>query len=209
MSYAKLNIWLRYSDCSLITDCWRTDLVIKTCGGKYVTDMDPSVIEKLKAQYQDYQDVGVYPDYHGETRIRLIPPKGKHINHIEVEIPPGCYIIWTRICHGRNEETNKVMAIVGCGHEACVNLLLNDVKTCSNELLHPILVRGFELKLPKPELAVVAGVLMAVAEKPKKQMLKELGQRLEEVEGRKDPGLQKTINAIKDMVESMPDKRKG
>ncbi|QTA84246.1 hypothetical protein [Desulfonema magnum] len=207
MSYANLNIWIRYSDCGLVTDCWMTDLVIKTCGGDYLVDMDTTVIEKLRAKYADHEKVEVLPNYQGETRIRIKPPRGEHINHIEVEVPPGCYVVWTRVCHGRNEETNKVMVIVGCGDHACVNLLLNSVETCTNEVLHPLLVRAVEMRLPKQELGLVAEVMMKVAEKPKKELIVELGQRLEEVRDRKDTELQKAIGTIMEIVKAMPGKQ--
>jgi hypothetical protein len=206
MSYARLNIWLRYADCSLITDCWRTDLVIKTCGGEPLVNMDPTVLERLRAQYDDYKYVEKH-DYMGETRIMLSPDgtrRGRSIYHIEVDVPPGCYIVWTRICYRRNEETNKVMVIVGCGDHACVNLLLDAVETCSNELFHPFLEHAVGLRLPKRELQIVAKAFMAVMEKPKKEVIRELDQRLQDVEGMKDPGLQKAISAVMEIVKAMP-----
>ncbi|MFZ2071258.1 MAG: hypothetical protein WAV32_06655, partial [Halobacteriota archaeon] len=130
MGYGKLNIWIRYWDCSLIKACWRTDLVIKTCNDDYLVDMDPTVIEKLRQRYPDYKDVKVQ-DYKGHRRIMLQPGGGEKFNHIEVDVPPGCYVVWTRVCYGKNEETNKVMVIVDCGEEVCVNLLLDDVETCA------------------------------------------------------------------------------
>ena len=196
MSYGRLNIWIRYADCSLIKDCWMTDLVIKTCGGDYLTDMDTTVIEKLRAQYENFEKVEVLSNYHGETRIRLKPPSGEYINHIEVDVPPGCYVVWTRVCHGGNEETNKIMVMVGCGEDVCVNLLLNSVETCTNDVIHPLLVRGVELRLPRQELGIAANVLLAVAEKPKRELVAELNQRLEEVEAKDEPVLLKTINTI-------------
>ena len=203
MSYAKLNIWLRYSDCSLITDCWMTDLVIKTCGGDYLVDMDKTVIEKLKVKYDDYDRVEIYPNYHDETRIRLKPPKGEYINHIEVDVPPGCYIVWTRICYGRNEETNKVMVIVECGDEACVNLLLNDVETCGREFVYPFLERAVALRIPKRDLGIAVQAIMQVAEMPKKQVIAELGQRAAEVEDQKDAGMMKTIGRLTEIVKAV------
>jgi hypothetical protein len=166
--------------------------------------MDPTVVEKLKAKYQDYENVGVLPNYQGETRINLKPPRGKHIYHIEVDVPPGCYVIWTRVCHRGNDETNKVMAIVDCGGEACVNLLLDTVETCCREVLHPLLVRAVDLRLPKRDLQVVANMLMRVAEIPKKEVVAELGQRLSEVEERKDSGLHKAIGTVMEIVKAMP-----
>ena len=206
MSYGKLNIWIRYSDCSLITDCWRTDLVIKTCCGEALVDMDPTIIETLKERYENFQDVSVH-DYQGERRIKLHPGGRGHIYHVEVDIPPGCYVVWTRVCHRRNEETNKVMVIVDCGGEACVNLLLDAVERCGKELLHPALERLYEMRFPKDDLQVVANGLMAIAEKPKKEVVQELGQRLQEVEERKDSGSQKAIRAIMEIVKATPAKQ--
>ena len=203
MSYGKLNIWIRYSDCRLITDCWRTDLVINTCSGEPVVDMDPAVIEKLKAEYHDYAAVELH-DYEGERRIKLYPGGRRPIYHVEVHVPPGCYVVWTRVCHRRNEETNKVMVIVGCDEEACVNLLLDAVETCTNQLLHPFLHRALEMRLPRRDLQVVANVMMAVAERRKKDVLAELARRRDEVEEMKDAGLQKAIGTIMEVIKAKP-----
>ena len=176
-------------------------MVIKTCCGEPLVDMDSTVIEKLKARYPDYETVDV-PEglYRSERRIRLKPGGGKYFWHIEVDVPPGCYVVWTRVCHWGNEETNKVMVIVGCGGEACVNLLLDAVETCSNQLLHPFLARAVELGLPRQEVGIAAKVLLAVADKPKKEFVAELGQRLEEVAEMKDPGLQRALSKIMGIV---------
>jgi len=206
MSYGKLNIWIRYSDCRLITDCWRTDLVIKTCGGEPLVDMDPTIIEQLRVRYEDYKDVKIH-NYKKERRIWLSPEGhrgGKPVYHIEVDVPPGCYVVWTRVCYTGNEETNKVMVIVGCGEEACVNLLLDAVEKCTDELFHPFLERAVDMRIPKRDLQMVAKVLMAVAEKPKNEVVAELGQRADEAKDMKDAGLQKAIGAIMEMVKAMP-----
>lgn len=57
MGYGKLNIWIRSEDCSLVQHCWQSDLMIKTCSGKYLVDLDPTVLEKLKTKYPapDYE----------------------------------------------------------------------------------------------------------------------------------------------------------
>jgi hypothetical protein len=198
MSYGKLNIWLRYADCSLITDCWRTDLVIKTCGGEPLVDMDPTVIEKLRAKYKDYQEVVVH-DYAKERRIKLLPGGKEPVYHIEVDVPPGCYVVWTRVCYRKNEETNKVMVIVDCDGEACVNLLLDAVETCTNEVFYPLLERAVQIDQPKHDLGGAARVLMAVAEKPEEEVLEELNLRFKEVEDMA-PRLQDAVRTIIDVV---------
>ena len=186
MSYGKLNIWIRNLDCSLIKTCWMTDLVIKMCGnGDPLVDMDPTIIEQLRHKYADYDIVNVR-DYKEHRRIQLYPGGGEKFNHIEVDVPPGCYVVWTRVCYGKNEETNKVMAIVDCGKEVCVNLLLNDVETCAKELLHPYALQAIDMRLPKKEVEMAIKSLMKVGEIPKKDFIRELEQRLKELQEGKE-----------------------
>lgn len=198
MSYGRLNIWLRFLNCELIPDCWRTDLVIKMCCGKYLIDMDPSVIERLREAYPGYK-VEVNRNYKDADRILLQPTPRGYFNHIEVDVPPGCYVVWTRICHGGNEETNKVMAIVDCGQEVCVNLLLNDVETCGKEFIHPFLERAVEMKLPAKDIQAAAKAIMDVARKPEKEVVKELEQRVEEVRPIKDKRLVGLVGDVQKM----------
>jgi hypothetical protein len=203
MSYGKLNIWIRQADCSLVTKYFCAYLAIKTCGGDFVADMDPTVMEKLKAKYEDYESVRVI-NYHGETRIELIPPDFSSINHVEVDVPPGCYVVWTTVCHAMNEQTNKVMSIVSCGDEACVNLLLDSVETRSKDLFHPLLECAVDKRLPKRDLQAAAKVLMDVANMPKTEVIGELNQRLEEVREMKDVHLEKAIGTLMKVVKGIP-----
>jgi hypothetical protein len=209
MSYAKLNIWLRYADCRLITDCWRTDLVINSCCDEPVVNQDPTIIEKLKERYPDYNTVKVheYPSDPKlkETRICLIPGNGGHVYHIEVDVPPGCYVVWTRVCYRGNEETNKVMVIVSCGDEACVNLILNDLYICTNAVFYPFLERAVDLKVPKHDLQAVARVMMAVGEKQKKDVIAALSQRLQEAKDMKEMQLEKAIDTLIGAVKGIDD----
>lgn len=185
MSYGKLNIWLRNLDCSLIRSCWRTDLVIKACCGGNLVDMDPTIIEQLRQRYSDYDNVRVH-DYKGEKRILLQPGGGEKFNHIEVDVPPGCYVIWTRVCYGHNEETNKVMAIVDCNKEVCVHLLLNKVETCIDEVLYPYAIRAVDMQQPVKEVGIAIRSLMKAGEISKKDLIGNLEQRLEELEEAKE-----------------------
>ena len=162
--------------------------MIKMCGsGDYLVHMDPTIIEQLKKRYSDYDDVEVH-DYEGELRIKLQPDidRKEKFNHIEVDVPPGCYVVWTRVCYNGNEETNKVMAIVDCGKEVCVNLLLDEVETCSHELAYPFGVRGLLKQLPEKEVGIAVKALMQVAGIPKKGFVRELERRLEELQEGKE-----------------------
>ncbi len=206
MSYGKLNIWIRNLDCSLVRSCWMTDLVIKMCGnGEYLVDMDPTVIEMLKKKYSDYERVQVR-DYEEYKRINLKPGNNEKFNHIEVDVPPGCYVVWTRVCYGKNEETNKVMVIVDCGGEACVNLLLDKAETCVIEALYPAAILAIEKRIPENELGIAVKVLMQVAEIPKKVFVAELEQKfaeLQETKGREAQEYLKATDKLLEVVKSL------
>lgn len=51
MSTAHVEVWLRNSECNLLTDCWRADLVIQACTGRYLIDSYPEIIDQLKKKY--------------------------------------------------------------------------------------------------------------------------------------------------------------
>lgn len=214
MSRGKLNIWLRNLDCSLIKSCWMTDLAIKMCGsGEPLVNMDPTIIEQLRHRYADYDKVNVR-DYRDHKRIQLSPdgsPGGEKFNHIEVDVPPGCYVIWTRVCYNpwKNEETNKVMAIVDCGKEVCVNLLLNTVETCIDEVLYPYAVQAIDMRLPEKEVGIAIKSLMKAGEIPKKDFVRDLEQRLEELEEAKDERYLISTRKILEIVQSLRMKDEG
>lgn len=80
--------------------------------------------------------------YMDAYRINITPSAGEYINHIEMDIPNGCYKIWSRCCFGDNEETSVVMLpIEDCGGCRTVNLLLPQITTCSKYVLHPMIDR--------------------------------------------------------------------
>jgi len=162
--------------------------------------MDPSVIAKLKARYPDMAIDAIHDPYYGEERIRIVPPAGKFLFHIEVEVPPGCYLVWTRICYHGNEETNKAMAIVGCGEDVCINLLLNSIEVCSKELLQPILDHAVAVGIPKEEIVAGAKLLMDVAKRPIKEVNAELVRRANEVKAVRMPDLQKRVAKIQEIM---------
>jgi hypothetical protein len=199
MSYGKLNIWFRGLDCGLLKTCWMTDLVIKTCDGKYLVDMDPNVIEFLKKRYPDI-NVSVR-DYQSYRRINLDPVDQRKFNHIEVDAPPGCYVIWTRVCYqsGKNEETNKVMAIVDCGEEVCVNLLLNSVETCAKEILYPFAIQAINMKLER-EVGMAIELLMKVGGVTKEEFTRDLNLALKEL---KTPGGKKEAKEFLQSTEKL------
>lgn len=51
MSTAHVEVWLRNSECNLLQDCWRADLVVQSCAGKPLVDTYPEIIDQLKEKY--------------------------------------------------------------------------------------------------------------------------------------------------------------
>lgn len=183
MSYAKMNIWLRFADCSLIDTCWRTDLAIDTCCGESLFAKDLTILDQLKERYKNFHIVQLHPNYNGADRIWLQPaPWNKHVyfQHVEVDVPPGCYVVWTRVCFGDNEETNKVMVVVGCGAEACVNLMLDQVKTCTGNVFWPLIDEAVALDVPNRDLRGAARLMNVVRDKNRDEVFAELEQRIED-----------------------------
>ncbi|MBM4240306.1 MAG: hypothetical protein FJ150_01280 [Euryarchaeota archaeon] len=205
MSYGKLNIWLKHENCNLIDDCWRTDLVIKTCSGVPVVNMDPKVLRKLKKKYPKWNPM--VHDYMGERRIKLEPTDGTKINNVEVELPPGCYVVWTRVCYKGNEETNKVLVTVNCAREVCVNLILNSTKTCGKEFLYPFVVRAKKLDLNDEHVEIAAKLIAEIADIPKEELVADLDLRFKDLEGVKKAREVRHLDATKMLKKMVEEER--
>jgi hypothetical protein len=117
--------------------------------------------------------------YHGASRIKIQPPLGEYINHVEIDVPTGCYKIWGRVCHGRNEETSHVMIpIENCGECYTVDLLLAEVMSCGRDFIYPFIDRvanDFGQILPeKPDRVNVLKAIAHTASLSRAQILEEL-----------------------------------
>jgi hypothetical protein len=145
--------------------------------------------------------------YMGARRIRIIPPIGEHLNHIEVDIPPGCYVVWTRCCFGQNEETNKAMQIVRCGDHLCLNLLLPTVETCSAAVLHPMIDKiVYNNKLDNDANRVIGlRALMAGADLHKADVLAQLAVRYNEAAALERQDLMDRVVAVQALANQLPE----
>lgn len=145
--------------------------------------------------------------YQGAKRITVFPPAGEYVNHLEADIPPGCYKIWTRVCHGNNEETSVVMVNVKCGDEGCVNLLLPQLKTCAAYVMHPLMDKiVYEQHLADDDQRLVAfRAVMYGAQIAKAEVLNQLNYRLAEAVAKADTELQNRINAVLTLANQLPE----
>ena len=193
MSYARLNIWLRDLNCSP-KNVWKVELVVKTCGGEYLVDFNPDVIDKLRETYPDYKVQRDARD--GETTIRITQSNYiPGIKHIELEIPPGCYIVRAWVCWG-NLWTDRAMVIVGCGSEACVNLIVPQKQNCIRDVLIPVALAAHELRLPVDRVRLAAEVLMATGEIQRDFVRKELTDLTKELKESKAKDAPKYVEAL-------------
>jgi hypothetical protein len=171
MSYAKLNIWLRDLNCCP-KNFWLVDLVVKTCGGDYLVDFNPDVIEKLKEAYPGY-NVG-RATRGNETVIRIMEQqRNEVIKHIEVEVPPGCYIVRVWVCY-QNLWSDRVMVIVGCGKEACVNLLVPPKDNCIRDVIIPFGKAAHDMRLQPDKVRIATEMLMTTGLIQRETVLREV-----------------------------------
>ncbi len=204
MGLAHLNIWVRNRDCDLLTDMWRTDLVIQACTGTYLVNMWPDIIAQLQARYTGWTITSHF--YQGAQRIMMMPPVGTYFNHIEVDIPPGCYKVWTRCCHGKNEETSLQLVMARCDEDACVNLLLPELKVCAQQIIHPfidhVLVQN-AFPVVADQLLILRGTMFAAGIN-KAALQEQLAYRLSEAVAKQDTALQARVNAVIALADQLP-----
>ena len=181
MGPAKLNIWIRNEDCSL-RNAWRADLEVKTCLGENLIDILPppdleKIISHLKEMFPEF-DISYGPNY-GTKTIRV---QGKRVvNHLQVEVPPGCYVVRVHVCGGGNEWSDRTMVVVGCGDESCVNLIIKEAETCGGEFMIPFLRLAEEVRIPREQLQVAANVLAKAARIPINEVAEDLQERVKQL----------------------------
>jgi hypothetical protein len=188
MGFGKLNIWIREEDCRLI-NAWRADLEVKTCLGENLIDILSDrdlekIVDDLKEMYPEAAvSVGYRPWYETKT-IRI---EGKAvINHIHVQVPPGCYVVRVHECGEGNEWSDRIMVVVGCGDELCLNLIVKRAESCAAELIIPLLKIAEEIHLPKDQVQVAIDILRKAGRVPIKNIVENLQARANELKDIED-----------------------
>ena len=186
MGYGKLNIWIRDEDCSL-RNAWMADLEIKTCLGENLIDILPSpdlekIITRLKEMYPD-STVSHGPAYGTKTIKIRAPGTQRIINHMQVEVPPGCYGVRVHVCGGGNEWSDRTMIVVCCGDESCVNLVIKEAETCFKEAIIPLVRVAEEIRLPIQQVKVAVDILGKAGKVPINEVARNLEERVELLRG--------------------------
>lgn len=147
--------------------------------------------------------------YMDANRINIVPPAGEHINHVELDMPAGCYKLWGRVCHGRNEETSVAMlALEDCGGCRVANLLLPEVMNCAKGVIYPAVEKiavDYVQQFPDQanQVMILQG-LARVAGLGREQILAELAVRKADAEklGRSD--LEARVDAVIVLANLLP-----
>jgi len=186
MGSGKLNIWIRDEDCSL-RNAWRADLEVKTCLGENIIDfLTLPDLEKIVVHLKE-----MYPEstvsYGANYDTKTIRIEGKRIiNHMQVEIPPGCYVVRVHVCGGGNEWSDRTMVLVGCGDEVCINVVIKEAETCFVEAIIPLLRVAEEIRLPREQIQVAVDVLRKAGRVPINAIVGNLEERVRQLKGVKE-----------------------
>lgn len=202
MSYGHLNIWLRDIKCCP-KNVWKVELVIKTCTGAYLVDFNPDIVDKLQKAYPKCE-VKKYT-WEEETTIHIqqdvtSPPA---IKHLEVDLPPGCYIVRAWVCYD-NLWTHPEMVIVDCGETACVNLIIPEKKGCIQAVIPPLVVAANELNIPADQLNVALGVLVETAGLLPDRMAEDMKAIADELRGAKEKTATSYAEAFEYLAKEVP-----
>lgn len=195
MSYGRLNIWLREMDCTP-KNVWKVELVVKTCGGAYLVDFNPNVVEKLKQEFPS-PHYSLVVSSRDEEKTIVITRGGNAplMKHLEVELPPGCYLVRAWVC-SNNLWSDWAMVIVDCGQIACVNLIIPPKEGCIAGAIAPVALAALELKLPPARVNPAIEVLMKAGKVKKDAFVKDLRSTMSELKGAKDKDARKYAEAF-------------
>lgn len=120
---------------------------------------------------------------------RLPVPVGEQA-HLEIEIPPGCYIVQGHVCgetvNPVNGETNKAIVMVGCNQEVCVNLIVPEARTCGREFVHPLVTLALSHDVPPRDIEVTLRTIFRAVGISRDEVVHEIDRKIEHFTGIKE-----------------------
>ena len=137
----------------------------------------------------------------GETVLE-VPDIPVGADHVEVEVPPGTYVIQGHVCeHGTNEYTDKAMVVVGCNQDLCVNLFVPTIGTCARRDLNAFVTAARAIGLPDDDIVITARTILRAGRIAPREMIANLNQRIEAVENVEGAGeILKAYHATLDVI---------
>lgn len=102
--------------------------------------------------------------------------------HVEVRVPPGCYVVQGHVCeHGTNDYTDKAMVVVGCEQELCVNLFVPSIGTCVVRDLAAFVREARIVGVPDDDIRIAARTMMAAGRIPPRVLVAIIERRMQAV----------------------------
>lgn len=134
MGKAKLNVWIRDEKCRV-------------------------VINTSQLPQWDWVEIS---NCMGDVIKHITLPVGEA--HVEVEVPPGCYVAQGHICMtpeaAFNGYTDKAIVMAGCNQDLCVDLIIPVVGTCVERDLHPFVTQALRLGVPRIDIVTTARTML-------------------------------------------------
>lgn len=187
MGLAKLNVWIR-------------DEQGKVCVN---TSVDPRY-DWVKIWYPD--------DYPNSLPIKKVNlPKG--LAHVEVEIPPGVYIVQGHFCELNqlmpdkthvNEATDRAFVTASCGQEICLNLIVPNFVSCVHAILNPLINVATMVGIKDTHIQLATATLLAAAKIPKENAIKDFEARKVEAHALKATEMVKTYDNTLKILKDLP-----
>jgi hypothetical protein len=159
MGKAKLNVWIRDENCRV-------------------------VVNKTQSPQWDWVEVK-----------NCMQTLVKHVDlqvgeaHVEIEVPPGCYVVQGHICMfpevNFNNYTDKAMVVAGCNQELCVDLIIPLVGTCVLRDLHPFIREALQARVPNPDIVTTARTILVAGRIQPRHAIEEVRRIIKESEAKK------------------------
>jgi len=155
----------------------------------------------------------------------ILPFTWCYNGHAEVKVPPGCYLLQAgvNLYTGSNVYTDRVMVVIGCGEEACVNLFLPqyglidpvrppvDLRAqplrllyCARTFLTPLILQATAAGIKRPELEMAIDIIAKAARMDKQILMDDvraearlLEENAQKLEGKDREELMKSISLLK------------
>jgi hypothetical protein len=182
MGLSKLNVWLRDEKCK--------PHVVSKCG---------------------YVNVCHFDDLFIGFESKPVPVGAANV---ELEVPPGCYLVSGCSQLGDSMDdcflTDKVMVIVGCNQELCVNLIVPELKTRALRDVLPFIRKARLIGISERDITTTTQTIMKVGGISKEEMVdvienkqlcakaaKKSGKESEKISKKVSKDYQETLNIIR------------
>lgn len=147
---------------------------------------------------------------------QVFPTRWFDGGHIEVPVPPGCYIVTAGVVYG-NVYTDKTMVVVGCGKDACINLVLNKFREeeakkrdkpiiargCAARIVTPLALNAMKAKIDPDDMQKAFDVIMKAANIDTRDMLEGINNEIREIKENLEVFRDTELNEVKEYLDSL------